>query len=200
MRCRIRRRALELEDLDGAIITCSSKELIGRIESDSLDMALVQRDSFQLLKRVSGPNDDLGIQANRDQNGRVVRPRQILHIIIMSNQSLHDLPILHWRRLVIAKASTMSRWIWIVVVYAYDLVVRSTSQPLSIRTESDGVDCAAVIAQVAELLRLVVFEITGVADSVHAPDADLAITGGGCETGSVGRDMARVYFKVFLFT
>lgn len=118
----------------------------------------------------------------------------------MSNETLEDLPVLYWRRFVVSKASAVCWWIWIEVIYAYNLVVCSTSQPLPVRTKSDSVNSSAMVAQVAELFRLVVFSVAGIAHSFHAPNANLAITGGGCESGGIWRYMARVYFEVLLLS
>jgi len=65
---RVRRRRGKSEDLDGPVVASGGEELISRIEGDALDMALVHSDCLELLKGVAGPDNNLGVQTNRNED------------------------------------------------------------------------------------------------------------------------------------
>lgn len=83
--CGIGSRGGESEDTHSAIIASCRKVLVRRVECDSLDVTLVHRYRLELLKSMTRPHDDLRVQSDRDQNRRVMRPSQILHIIVMAD-------------------------------------------------------------------------------------------------------------------
>lgn len=103
------------------------------------------------------------------------------------------------------------------MVYADNLVVGARGKIATVRGEADGVDCAEVVAHVAELARLGVGEVVGLVYGLGGPDPDMAIcaasgiclgkekrrgahtTAGRCEPRAVRGDMAAVNLKVLLF-
>lgn len=97
---RIRRWGGITKDFDGAVVAGGGEELVGRVKCDPLDMALVNGQGFELLKGVAGPNDNLGVEAYRDQEGGVGRPGKVLYIVIVAHQALVSFPVLDWGRLV----------------------------------------------------------------------------------------------------
>jgi hypothetical protein len=61
------------------------------------------------------------------------------------------------------------------VVYADDLVVGARRKITTVWRESNGVDCAKVVAHVAELARLRVGGIVGLVYRLGGPNSDVAI-------------------------
>ena len=46
------------------------------------------------------PHHDFGIEAHRYQDRRVVGPCEVLHIVIVSDETSEDLPIFDWGRFI----------------------------------------------------------------------------------------------------
>lgn len=61
------------------------------------------------------------------------------------------------------------------MVYADDLVVGARGKIATVGGEADGVDCAEVVAHVAELARFGVGEVVGLVYGLGGPDPDMAI-------------------------
>ena len=87
------------DNLHGAVIARGGKEFVCWVKGDTLDVALVNRERLELLKSVARPNDNLGIKADRDKNGRVGRPGEVLHVVFMADKTLVRLPVFDWGRL-----------------------------------------------------------------------------------------------------
>lgn len=84
----------EAVDAHCAVIASGCKVFVGGIKGDALDVTLVLGKRLKLLKRVSRPHDDFRIEADRDEDGRVVGPAQVLDIVVVAYQSPVDAPIL----------------------------------------------------------------------------------------------------------
>lgn len=97
---RIRSRGGESEDLDGAIVAGSSEVFVGRVEGDALDVTLMDRQGLELLEGMARPDNDLGVQADGDEEGVVVGPRQVLNVVLVPDETLVRLPVLDWGWLV----------------------------------------------------------------------------------------------------
>lgn len=91
---RIRSRGGESEDLDGAVVTGSSEVFVGRVEGDALDVALMDRQGLELLEGMARPDDNLGVQADGDEEGVVVGPREVLNVVLVPDETLVCLPVL----------------------------------------------------------------------------------------------------------
>jgi len=74
MRRRVRRGRSEAEDLNCAIIACGRKVLVRGVEGDAFDVALVHRESLELLEGVARPDDDFRVEADGDEDRGVVGP------------------------------------------------------------------------------------------------------------------------------
>lgn len=65
--------------------------------------------------------------------------------------------------------------IWVEGVHAHDLIVRPRSQEFAAGRESDGMNCAGVIAHGSQLSRFGVIWIAGIVDGIRRPNADMAV-------------------------
>lgn len=92
--CRIGPGRGEAEDLHSAIVARGGEELVGRIEGDALDVALVYGQGLELLKGVARPDNDLGVEPDGGEDRVVVGPGQILDVIIVADETLIGFPIL----------------------------------------------------------------------------------------------------------
>lgn len=198
MLCRVWGRGRITENFNGSVVACRRKELVGRVERDALDMALMRRDGLELLERVARPNNDLGVEPDGHQQGRVRGPGQVLNIVFVAYQSLVRLPIFCGRRVVVPKGD--GRRSLVQVVYANELVVGTAGQVPSIGGKPHRVNCPQVMAHVAELARLRVAGIFRIEDGVGRPDSNVAITTGGRESFAIGGNVTAIHLKVFLLT
>lgn len=193
---RIRRGRGEAEDLDGSVVAGRGEEFVGRVKGDALDVALVGGNRLELLKRVTRPDHNLGVEPDRHEQRGVVGPGQILHVVLVPNQALVRLPVLDRRRLVGAKGRG---WRPLVqMVDADELVVGAAGQVAAIGREAHGMDGAQMVAHVAQLARLLVVAIVGVIDGVGGPDAHMAVAARRRDSLAVGRDVAAVDLEILL--
>lgn len=65
--------------------------------------------------------------------------------------------------------------IWVEGVHAHNLIVSPGSQEFAAGRESDGVNCAGVIAHGSQLSRFGVDWIASIVDSIRRPDADMTV-------------------------
>lgn len=92
----------------------------------------------------------------------------------------------------------MRRGLFLQVIDADNLVVGTASQPAAIGAKPDRMDSATVVAHMAQLFRARVICIRGIADSLHAPDAHMAIARRRRDAAAIGRDVAGVDLEVLL--
>lgn len=83
----------EAIDAHGAIVAGGSKVLVGGVECDALDMTLVLGESLELFKGVARPYDDLRVETDGDEDGRIVRPGEILNVVVVADQAAVDAPV-----------------------------------------------------------------------------------------------------------
>lgn len=116
------------EDLDSPVIACRGKELVGRIERNAFDVALMYRQRLEFLKRMPRPHNNLGIETDGHEE-RVVRgPGEVLHIVVVAHKSLVRLPVLDWGRFVRTKGGCVRWRVAVEMVDADDLVVGAGSE------------------------------------------------------------------------
>lgn len=193
---RIRRGRGEAEDFDCSVVAGRGEELVGRVKGDALDVALVRGNRLEPLKRVARPHDDLGVEADRHQQRRVVGPGQVLDVVLVADQALVRLPILDGRRVVGAESR---RWRPLVqMVDADELIIGAAGQIPAIGREAHRVDGAEMVAHVAELARLLVALIVGVVDGLCRPDAHMAVAARRGYSLAIGRDVAAVDLEILL--
>lgn len=92
----------------------------------------------------------------------------------------------------------MRRGLFLQVINANNLIIGTTSQPAAIGTKPDRMNRATMVAHMAQLLRAPVLCIRRIANSLHAPDAHMAIARRRRDTASIGRDVAGVDLEVLL--
>jgi hypothetical protein len=95
--CRIGGRGVEAVDFDSAVVACGCEVLVGGVEGDALDVALVVGQRLQLLERVPRPHDHLRVESDGDEDGRVSRPAEVLHIVFVAYEAADDAPVLDGR-------------------------------------------------------------------------------------------------------
>lgn len=160
------RRRGETVDLDAAVIAGSREVLIGWVERDAFDVTLVVGERFELFESAAGPDYDFAVQANRDEDGGIVGPAEVLDVVVVAYQSPEDAPVLYGRCLLTAKRR-VACGAWLKLVYTQYLVVCPTRQVLPVLAEPHAVDCPGVVGQTRQLLRLRVRRIGGIQDGVR---------------------------------
>lgn len=73
------------------------------------------------------------------------------------------------------KSCRMGGGVWVEGVYAYDLIVSPGGQKFAAGRESNGMDCARVIAHGGQLSGFGVGRIASFVDGIRRPNADMTV-------------------------
>lgn len=90
----------EPEYSNGPVVARRRKIFIGRVKSDAFDVARVVGQGLEFLKCKARPYHHLRVQAYRYQYCSIEGPAEVLHVVVVTNQSAKDAPILNRGRLV----------------------------------------------------------------------------------------------------